>query len=232
MTTIFFWEDFVFRDFEKYLNVLLQNPEKSGATVLAPGATMLAKASLSGGQKRKAEGGKMDQLPMLDRLRLLSKDAEHVTTPPRTDTLMQLLLQGLHNRDEKILNSVLDRADEELIDKTVRKLPVEGVVPLIEELQSYIRGRGTVNLSHSKWLRSVLQHHSGYLSSLPQCPELLGPVHAMLEARTRSYAPLMRLKGKLDIMTRQIESSSSSSGPAAGDDGEGLASKEALLGES
>ena len=73
------------------------------------------------------------------RLRLLSKDSEHVTTPPRTDSLLQLLLQGLHNRDQKILNSVLDRADEDLIDKTVRKLPVEGVVPLIEELHNFIR---------------------------------------------------------------------------------------------
>lgn len=70
---------------------------------------------------------------------MLSKENDAITTPPRTDSLLQLLLQGLHNRDQKILDSVLDRADEDLIDQTVRKLPVEGVVPLIEELQHYIR---------------------------------------------------------------------------------------------
>ena len=70
---------------------------------------------------------------------MLSKDTEQLTSPPRTDSLLQLLLQGLNNRDRKILDSVLDRADEELIDNTVRKLPVEGVIPLIEELQQYIR---------------------------------------------------------------------------------------------
>ncbi len=74
---------------------------------------------------------------MLDRLQLLSRSSssEVATTPPRTDSLVQLLLQGLHNRDEKILMSVLNRAEQEVIDKTVRKLPVEGVVPLIQELQ-------------------------------------------------------------------------------------------------
>ncbi len=55
--------------------------------------------------------------------------------------MLQLLLQGLNNKDRKILDSVLDRADEELIEKTVRKLPVEAVLPLITELQHYIKVR-------------------------------------------------------------------------------------------
>ena len=53
--------------------------------------------------------------------------------------MLQLLLQGLNNKDRKILDSVLDRADEELIEKTVRRLPVEAVLPLITELQHYIK---------------------------------------------------------------------------------------------
>jgi hypothetical protein len=72
----------------------------------------------------------------------LAKEADPVTAPPRTDSLLQLLLQGLHNKDRRILDSVLDRADSELIDKTVRKLPVEGVIPLIQELQHYIKVSG------------------------------------------------------------------------------------------
>jgi hypothetical protein len=70
---------------------------------------------------------------------LLSRDADSKTTPPRADSMLQLLLQGLNNKDRKILDSVLDRADEELIEKTVRKLPVEAVLPLVTELQHYIK---------------------------------------------------------------------------------------------
>ena len=78
---------------------------------------------------------------MFSRLRLLSKDTDHVTTPPRTDSLLQLLLQGLHNQDRRILDSVLDRADESMIDATVKKLPVEAIIPLIQELMHYIKVR-------------------------------------------------------------------------------------------
>ena len=53
--------------------------------------------------------------------------------------MIQLLLQGLHNGDRRILDSVLDRANDDLIDNTVKKLPVEGVIPHVKELQHYIK---------------------------------------------------------------------------------------------
>lgn len=176
--------------------------DTTSVSVLTRTSTLMS--NTLGTKRKSTAGGKVDDLPMLDRLRLLSRETEHTTTPPRTDSLLHLLLQGLHNRDKKILDSVLDRADIELIDKTVCKLPVEGVIPLINELQHYIKGRGMVNQSHAKWLRSVLQHHSSYLMSSAHCDELLGPIVAMLQARTKHYAPLINLKGKLDVMTRQI----------------------------
>ena len=40
--------------------------------------------------------------------------------------------------------------------------------------------------------------------STPQCEELLGPVYSLIEARTRHYSVALQLKGKLDMMTRQI----------------------------
>ena len=80
-----------------------------------------------------------------------------------------------------------------------------------------------VNQSHSKWLQSVLQIHTAHLMSTPECPVLLGPIYAMLEARTKHYGSILQLKGKLDMMTRQI------SGPADNEDCP-APSKEALLG--
>ena len=58
----------------------------------------------------------------------------------------------------------------------------------------------------------------------PECPELLGPVYAMLEARTKHYGTLLLLKGKLDMMTRQIVAPADELNSA-------LPSKEALLGK-
>jgi hypothetical protein len=107
----------------------------NSAVVLAPGPSMIEK-----GTKRKtSESGKNEVMSMADRLKLLSHDQNQKSTPPRTDSVLQLLLQGLHNKDRKILESVLDRADDDLINNTVRRLPFEAVVPLVEELQHYIQ---------------------------------------------------------------------------------------------
>jgi len=176
-------------------------PETSGVKVLAPGPSMPESSKAS--KRKKAGQDVEDTISMVDRLRLLSRDDE-TSRRPQTDSMVQLLLQGLHNGDRRILDSVLDRAGDDVIENTVKKLPVEGVIPLVRELQHYIKGRGMVNQSHSKWLRSTLQVHTGHLMNSPQCSELLGPIYAMLEARTKHYSSLLQLKGKLDIMTKQI----------------------------
>ena len=95
-----------------------------------------------------------------DRLSLLSTTSKP-SDSPKTDTLAQLLVQGLHSNDSRILNSVLDRADSVLIDNTVRTLPAQALMPLVTILQGYIKGRGVVNASHAKWLKSVLTIHAG-----------------------------------------------------------------------
>jgi len=160
--------------------------------------------SITATKRKKAGADLEDTVSMVDRLRLLSREEDQKTRAPQSDSMIQLLLQGLHNGDRRILDSVLDRANDDLIDNTVKKLPVEGVIPLVKELQHYIKGRGMVNQSHSKWLRATLQVHTGHLMNSPQCGELLGPIYAMLEARTKHYSSLLQLKGKLDIMTKQI----------------------------
>ena len=40
--------------------------------------------------------------------------------------------------------------------------------------------------------------------SSPKCEEILSSLHSMTEARTKNYNKILRLKGKLDIMTHQI----------------------------
>ena len=99
-------------------------------------------APSSGGTKRKnSESGKTDAMSVADRIKLLSHDQNQKSTPPRTDSVLQLLLQGLNSKDKRILESVLERADEDLINDTVKRLPLEAVLPLLETLHHYIQVR-------------------------------------------------------------------------------------------
>jgi len=94
------------------------------------------------GTKRKtSESGKTEQMSVADRIKLLSHDQDQKSTPPRTDSVLQLLLQGLNSKDKRILESVLERADDELIQDTVKRLPLEAVTPLLEVLHHYIQVR-------------------------------------------------------------------------------------------
>ena len=87
-----------------------------------------------------------------------------------------------------------------------------------------------VNQSHSKWLRSTLQIHTAHLINSPHCGELLGPIYAMLEARTKHYSALLQLKGKLDMMTKQISAKAAAAAVASSSDSAAQESKAALLG--
>jgi len=166
----------------------------------------LPSAETKTGTKRKnSESGKQTEaMSMADRIKLLSHEQNQKSTPPRTDSVLQLLLQGLNNKDTRILQSVLERADDELIKNTVKRLPLEAVVPLLEVLHHYIQGRGNVVFIHAKWTKAVIQYHSSHLMSSPKCEELLSSLYSLTEARTKNYSKILRLKGKLDIMTHQI----------------------------
>jgi len=165
----------------------------------------LPSAETKTGTKRKnSESDKTENMSMADRIKLLSHEQNQKSTPPRTDSVLQLLLQGLNNKDTRILQSVLERADDELIKNTVKRLPLEAVVPLLEVLHHYIQGRGNVVFIHAKWTKAVIQYHSSHLMSSPKCEELLSSLYSLTEARTKNYSKILRLKGKLDIMTHQI----------------------------
>ena len=98
-----------------------------------------AEKAEKGTKRKNSESGKTEAMSMADRIKLLSHEQNQKSTPPRTDSVLQLLLQGLNNKDTRILQSVLERADEELIKNTVKRLPLEAVVPLLEVLHHYIQ---------------------------------------------------------------------------------------------
>ena len=95
---------------------------------------------------------------------------------------------------------------------------------ILSNYSTYVQGRGVVNQAHAKWLKQTIQIHTGHLMSTPHCEEILGPVYSLIENRTRHYSMALQLKGKLDMMTRQVT--------AKPDDAEKdeIASREALLG--
>merc|ERR1711872_261321 len=112
---------------------------------------------------------------------------------------------GLRSKDTTIIRSVIDRDNPEIIENTVRSLPVKHVATLLSVLSSYIQGKGS-SMSVMKWTQSVILNHSGYLISSPALQkDVLGPLKDVISARSNNYQSVLKLRGKMEMIKRQIE---------------------------
>ena len=109
-----------------------------------------------------------------------SKDTEE-PVPVATDSLARTLVQALHSSDTGLLETCLVHGDERIIMNTVRRLPPQLSVPLLNECVERLgrgaggnRGkyavgggassqRGTVLV---KWVRAVLVIHTAHLMNV------------------------------------------------------------------
>jgi hypothetical protein len=110
-------------------------------------------------EEEKAEDG---ELPMEERLtnltittsasgirennlaHLLSQVKQIIPAKPKEhiSNKMFVVFQGLHSKDVRILHSVLSRWDEDVITNTIRSLPVQLVVPLLNQAKQMLAGKG------------------------------------------------------------------------------------------
>lgn len=68
----------------------------------------------------------------------------------------------------------------------------------------FFQGKVSLVFSHGKWLKAVLNHHTSYVMSSPECEEILASMNAIIESRTRNYNKILQLRGKLEMMVQQV----------------------------
>jgi len=160
--------------------------------------------------KRKQEKSDKSVPSLEERLALLnSKEGILDKGVPQSDTLAQLLVQGLRSNDINILNSVLDREDTTTIDNTVRSLPVEYLESILKHLQRRIQSKASANFSHVRWTHSVVKNHAGYLiSSRNIQKDILSPMMDSISVRSANYLQVLRLKGKMEMIRGEMARSS------------------------
>nr|CAD7432770.1 unnamed protein product [Timema monikensis] len=163
-------------------------------------------AAAVGSNKRVREPG-LTEVAMEERLDNLSLNQfsyDSTRGPPKPDNLVQLLLQGLKSKDTLILHSVLLRKDEQLIFNTVSRLPLRTVAPLLTELCTLLQSKSQRNHMVVPWLKAMLAVHAGQLLSNPELSQMLAPLLSLIEARLGQLTPLMRLRGRLELLVGQI----------------------------
>ncbi|ESP04564.1 hypothetical protein LOTGIDRAFT_63496, partial [Lottia gigantea] len=174
----------------------IKNPETSDAIMLAPGHMMR--------RKRKPSVGDMT---MEDRLNAISieKPGKKKEELPKADTLINLLSQGLQSNDKELIERVLHHENQQIITNTVRRLPVQLIVPFIKAIsvRIHVRQSGGAQVL-LKWLKAVLTTHTSYLMTFQEIVDSLSALYQLMEARVGMFSRLSRLQGKLDLMLSQI----------------------------
>ncbi|XP_042356854.1 WD repeat-containing protein 43 [Plectropomus leopardus] len=128
----------------------------------------------------------------------------------QTDNFAVLLVQGLESHDANILNKVLQTRKDMVIKKTVARLPLPAVLPLVEEITKRLQGHPFSAVLMVRWLKAVLMHHTSYLASLPDLVTQLGVLYHMIESRVKMFHKLTKLHGKLYLLMTQVATSDSS----------------------
>ncbi|KAG7509731.1 WD repeat-containing protein 43 [Solea senegalensis] len=181
-----------------------------------PGHQAPVKGTTQGSEKRKKD---TDTKEMSIAERLGEIDLSSVSTEKgapkgmaslQTDNFAVLLVQGLESNDAGILNKVFQTRKEMVIKKTVARLPLPAVLPLVEEITKRLQGHPFTAVLMVRWLKAVLMHHTSYLSSLPDLVTQLGVLYHMIESRVKMFHKLTKLHGKLYLLMTQVVTSDSS----------------------
>ncbi|KAM7376632.1 hypothetical protein PAMP_006355 [Pampus punctatissimus] len=181
-----------------------------------PGHQAPVKGTSQGSEKRKKdvdtkEMSIAERLGEIDLSTASSEKGAPKGTPSlQTDNFAVLLVQGLESNDTSILNKVFQTRKEMVIKKTVARLPLPAVLPLVQEITKRLQGHPFMAVLMVRWLKAVLMHHTSYLSSLPDLVTQLGVLYHMIESRVKMFHKLTKLHGKLYLLMTKVVTNDSS----------------------
>ncbi|MGH0156418.1 UNVERIFIED_CONTAM: hypothetical protein FKN15_052245 [Acipenser sinensis] len=102
-------------------------------------------------EKKRKPGSDTKEMSIEERLSVIDlspaegrKGVHKGGLPLQTDSFAVLLVQGLESSDSNILNKVFQTRKEVLIKKTVARLPIPAVLPLVQELPSLVSHLGVL----------------------------------------------------------------------------------------
>lgn len=93
----------------------------------------------------------------------------------------------------------------EEIHNTVRRLPLDNVLPLLEELLEKFDVQQARNTDLTEWIKAVLLIHTAYFMTMPEIVGQLSNLYNELDVRLTVYPKLLAMHGRLGLIQRQID---------------------------
>jgi len=134
------------------------------------------------------------------------KPAPSTSALPRLESMDTVLLQALKTNDNTLMDSVLNNTNEEIIRKTIEKLPQSAVLPFL----SYVVRKYFSDSKVVPWVRLVLISHTPYLITVPDLPEKISQLYSLIESQLNAFGDFVRLQGRLNLLMTQVNPKESS----------------------
>lgn len=124
---------------------------------------------------------------------------------PSATSLGTVLTQALHTNDNTQLERCLQVHDLSSVRATIERLPSNLVGSLLHKLAERMHKRPGRAGNLMVWVQWSLVAHGGYLASQPGVMAKLGSLHRVINERASGLQSLLHLKGKLDMLSAQLE---------------------------
>lgn len=120
-------------------------------------------------------------------------------------SLRTALSQALKNNDRDLLESCLATNSVQTIRVTIQRLKSLEVATLLERIAERIfRSPGRTG-PLMVWVQWSLVDHGGYLANQPELMQKLRTLAQVVRERASGLLPLLHLKGKLDLLSAQLQ---------------------------
>ncbi|KAK3056377.1 Small subunit (SSU) processome component [Extremus antarcticus] len=143
--------------------------------------------------------------PLADRHALVSTSGDRALSAPSGTTLRTVLTQALKTNDSELLERCFQTTNLNDIRATIERLQSQHVASLLQRLAERIHKRPGRTGNLITWVQWSLVAHGAYLASQPEVMKKLRSLHQVLRERANGLQPLLRLKGKLDMLQAQLE---------------------------
>jgi U3 small nucleolar RNA-associated protein 5 len=143
--------------------------------------------------------------------------------PPKADSLATLLSQALVAEDRALVERCLNVSDAQTVNNTVARLQPHVAVRLLNAALDRMRTKPTRGEQLARWMRTVMLHHAGYITTSAKAQRAVMELQQTVEAHVAMQRPLLGLLGRLDLLLhkRQQVPDGEDGVDGTGDGGEG-----------
>ena len=138
-----------------------------------------------------------------EKIREVNKISDVYDFSENSENLSLFLINSIISKDQKMLEKVLKSTPKNLIESTVKTLPVKFIINFLGPIIFYFKSSSKSAQVAFPWLKYLLIHHSSYIQSSVDCQAILRELYSIISGNVTNFLELNRIHGKLDLILKK-----------------------------